>query len=374
MTPEELKSALEVMTKGLEGKTSIEIKGAIDAFTKSNKEAIDLAVKSVQDELQVKLDAVQAHANKLDVKMKEKNVESNRSADNIKSAIVENGANITKVKKGNVVEVKAVGDMSTGNLTGDEPRTQNFDIVKFPSQKVNVSDLVGSVNIDGGTYTYTVEGAGEGSIGAQTENATKNQRDYDFTNVDVTTDFIAGFARYSRKMVNNLSYITSAIPQLLRRDYFKAENAAFNTVLVAQATASTEIITGKNKIDMLMNDIAKLEDLDYDTNGIVIRPSDYMDMLKAAKDDLQSAVTYENGLLRVAGIQVFKATWVTANKYFVGDWSRVNKINTEGLSLEFSDSEGTNFVKNMITARIESQTAIVIEQPLAVVLGDFTAS
>ena len=98
-----------------------------------------------------------------------------------------------------------------------------------------------------------------------------------------------------------------------------------------------------------------------------------MDMLKAAKDDLQSAVTYENGLLRVAGIQVFKATWVTANKYFVGDWSRVNKINTEGLSLEFSDSEGTNFVKNMITARIESQTAIVIEQPLAVVLGDFTA-
>ena len=374
MTPEELKSALEVMTKGLEGKTSIEIKGAIDAFTKSNKEAIDLAVKSVQDELQVKLDDVQAHANKLDVKMKEKNVESSRSADNIKSAIVENGENITKVKKGNVVEVKAVGDMSTGNLTGDEPRTQNFDIVKFPSQKVNVSDLVGSVNIDGGTYTYTVEGAGEGSIGAQTENATKNQRDYDFTNVDVTTDFIAGFARYSRKMVNNLSYITSAIPQLLRRDYFKAENAAFNTVLVAQATASTELITGSTKIEMLMNEIAKLEDLDYDTNGIVIRPSDYMDMLKAAKDDLQSAVTYENGLLRVAGIQVFKATWVTANKYFVGDWSRVNKINTEGLSLEFSDSEGTNFVKNMITARIESQTAIVIEQPLAVVLGDFTAS
>lgn len=374
MEAKELKDQLEILEKGIEGKTSIEIKGAIDAFTKSNKEAIELAVKSVQDELQVKLDAVQAHANKLDVKMKERSIESKRSADNIKSAIVENGENIIKVKKGNVVEVKAVGDMSTANLTGDEPRTQNFDIVKFPSQKVNVSDIVGSVNIDGGTYTYTVEGAGEGSIGAQTENATKNQRDYDFTNVDVTTDFIAGFARYSRKMVNNLSYITSAIPQLLRRDYFKAENAAFNTVLVAQATASTELITGSTKIEMLMNDISKLEDLDYDTNGIVIRPSDYMDMLKAAKDDLQSAVTYEAGVLRVAGVQIFKATWVTANKYFVGDWSRVNKINTEGLSLEFSDSEGTNFVKNMITARIESQTAIVIEQPLAVVLGDFTAT
>ena len=374
MEANELKDQLEVMAKGLEGKTSTEIKSAIEAFTKSNQDVIDLAVKSVKDELAVEMKAIQDHANTLDVKLQAKSKVSGGYVDNIKSAIKDNGENIIKVKKGNTVEVKAVGDMSTGNLTGDEPRTQNFDIVKFPSQKVNVSDIVGSVNIDGGTYTYTVEGAGEGAIGAQTEGATKNQRDYDFTNVDVTTDFIAGFARYSRKMVNNLSYITSALPQLLRRDYFKAENAAFNTVLVAQATASTEIITGKNKIDMLMNDIAKLEDQDYDTNGIVIRPSDYMDMLRAAKDDLQSAVTFEAGVLRIAGVQIFKATWVTANKYFVGDWSRVNKINTEGLSLEFSDSEGTNFVKNMITARIESQTAVVIEQPLAIVLGDFTAA
>ena len=374
MEANELKDQLEIMAKGLEGKTSIEIKSAIETFTKSNQDVIDLAVKSVKDGLQAEMKEIQDHANKLDVKLQAKHNAPSGPIDNIKSAIRDNGENIIKVKKGNVVEVKAVGDMSTANLTGDEPRTQNFDIVKFPTQKVNVSDIVGSVNIDGGTYTYTVEGAGEGAIGAQTEGATKNQRDYDFTNVDVTTDFIAGFARYSRKMVNNLSYITSALPQLLRRDYFKAENAAFNTVLVAQATASTEIITGKNKIDMIMNDISKLEDQDYDINGIVIRPSDYMDMLRAAKDDLQSAVTFEAGVLRIAGVQIFKATWVTANKYFVGDWSRVNKINTEGLSLEFSDSEGTNFVKNMITARIESQTAIVIEQPLAVVLGDFTAA
>ena len=374
MEANELKDQLEVMAKGLEGKTSIEIKSAIEAFTKSNQDVIDLAVKSVREELALEMKSIQDHANKLDIKLQAKSNAPSGYVDNIKSAIKENSENIANVKKGNVVEVKAVGDMSTANLTGDEPRSQNFDIVKFPSQKVNVSDIVGSVNIDGGTYTYTVEGAGEGSIGAQTENASKNQRDYDFTNVDVTTDFIAGFARYSRKMVNNLSYITSAIPQLLRRDYFKAENAAFNTVLVAQATASTELITGSSKIEMLMNEISKLEDLDYDTNGIVLRPSDYMDMLKAAKDDLQSAVSYEAGVLRIAGVQLFKATWLTANKYFVGDWSRVNKINTEGLSLEFSDSEGTNFVKNMITARIESQTAIVIEQPLAVVLGDFTAA
>ena len=377
---EELKAELETLKKGLEGKTTLEVKNAIEAFEAKMNEAVSNEVKSVKDafEAEVKsikesMEAVQAHADKLDVKLQAKAKQEASKGDVIVNAIKEHKDAILNVKKGSDVEIKAVADMGTANLTGDEPRDYNFDIVKFPSQKVNVADLVGSVNISGGTYTYTVEGAGEGSIGAQTEGSTKNQRDYDFTTVDVTTDFIAGFARYSKKMRNNLSYITSAIPQLLRRDYFKAENAAFQAVLAADATASTETITASSKTKMLINEIGKLEDADYDTNGIVVRPSDYLDILKTAKQDLESAVTYEGGALRVAGVQVLKATWLPANKYYIGDWSRVNKINTEGLSLEFSEIEGTNFVKNNITARIESQTALAVEQPAALIYGDFTA-
>jgi hypothetical protein len=154
----------------------------------------------------------------------------------------------------------------------------------------------------------------------------------------------------------------------------KAENAAFNTILADDATASTEIITGSSKSEMLINEIGKLEDANYTVNGIVIRPTDYLDILKTAKMDLESAVTYEGGVLRVAGVQVFKATWLAANKYYVGDWTRVNKVTTEGLSLEFSETEGTNFVNNNITARIEAQVALAVEQPLAIVYGDFTAT
>jgi len=376
MELKELQDALSNLKNEVKGANEQEVKRAIEVFETKNKEFIANQVKEVKDELENQLKELQKHADILDVKLQGKQVaDANKGKDFLKVAIESKGKEITEMRKGGSVdiEIKAVADMTTANLTGDEPRSYNYDIVKFPSQKVNVADLVGSVNIDGGTYTYTVEGAGEGSIGAQTEGATKNQRDYDFTTVDVTTDFIAGFARYSKKMRNNLSYITSAIPMLLRRDYFKAENSAFNTILASDATASTEIITGSSKTKMLMNEIAKLENNDYETNGIVVRPDAWMDMLKTAKQDLESAVTYEGGILRVAGVQVLKATWLTANKYFIGDWSRVNKINTEGLSLEFSDVEGDNFTKNNITARIESQTALAVEQPLALVFGDFTS-
>ena len=374
----ELKEQLEALTLKLEGKSKDEVKNAIEAFETKNKESIDLAVKAVQEEMQTKLDAIQAHADKLDVKLQAKNKKDVAKGDLVKAAITENIDRIKSVKKGASIEVKVVGDMGTANLVGDEPRDYNFDVVKFPSQKVNVADLVGNVMIEGGTYTFTREVVGEGSISTQTEGTSKTQIDYDFLNVDVSTDFLAGFARYSKKMKNNLPYLESFVPNVLRRDYAKAENAAFNTRLIAEATASTEIITGQNKIEMLIAEIAKLDGLDRDVNAIVMTPADYWDILVTEKSvgagyGLPGVVSLDGGVLRINGIPLLKASWVTTNKYFVADWSRINKVTTEGLSLDFSEEEGTNFVKNQITARIEAQVALAVEDKLSIVYGDFTA-
>jgi len=371
---------------GLETKTAQEVKSAIDAFeiklSASNKTSFETEIKTITDALEAKfaadLKAVQDHADALDMKLQAKSVET-KNEDTLVKSIKENFEGIAQVRKGNALQVKAVGDMTLGaNLTGDEPRDYNMNVVMIPGQLVNVSDLVGSVNISGGTYTYPREGAGEGSISAQTEGSSKSQRDYDFTMVDLATNFIAGFTRYSKKMANNLPFLTSFIPNALRRDYAIAENSAFNTVLAAAATASTQIITGKNKIEMLLNEIATQEGLNYPVNAIVVRPADYWDILKTEKSTgagygLPGIVTLEGGQLRINGIPLVKANWLAANKYYVGDWSRVNKIVTEGLSLEFSETEGTNFVTNNITARIEAQVGLAVEQPAAIVYGDFTA-
>ncbi len=381
----ELKTEFDAIKLALETKTATEVKAQIEAFetkvTTEFKTAYETEIKSVKEDLQGKLDALQEHADKLDLKLQNNSVQTKETGyvENMVKSITDNFEQIKTVSKSNAIQVKAVGDMTLGvNLTGAQPKDYNLDVVMIPGQMVNVSDLVGSVNIEGGTYTFPREGAGEGAIATQTEGSTKAQRDYDFTMVDVNTDFIAGFTRYSKKMANNLPFLTSFIPRALRRDYFIAENSIFNAVLAAAATASTEIITGKNKIEMLINEIAKQENLNFPVNGIVVRPSDYWDILKTEKSTgagygLPGVVTFDGGQLRINGIPIYKATWLTANKYFVGDWTRINKINTQGLSVEFSEVEGTNFVKNNITARIESQTALAVEQPSAIVYGDFTA-
>lgn len=379
---EKLLAELAQIKTSLETKAVSEVKSAIEAFEtklpQSIKSAFDTEIKSVRLEMETKfasdLKVVQDHAEALDIKLQEQKTET-KEVDFLQKAINDNIESIKTVQKGSAFQTKAVGNMTISNVSGSTPKTYNLDIVNLPSQSVNVEDLARPVMADNGVYVFTRELAGEGSISAQTEGSSKSQRDYDFEAIDVTTNFIAGFTRYSKKMRNNLSYIVNSIPTLLRRDYYKSENSAFQTILAAGATTSTEIITGKTKAEMLINEIGKLQDTDYnDTNYIVVKPTDYLSILKTAKDDLAAAVTYDGGVLRVAGVQVLKASnWLPANKYYVADWSRVTKVTTEGLSLEFSETEGTNFVTNNITARIEAQVGFAVEQPLAVIYGDFTA-
>jgi len=372
----ELKEQLEALTLKLEGKSQNEVKSAIEAFEVKNKEVIDNQIKEVKESFEVQLKELQDHADKLDVKLQAKAKNEMVKGDAVKSAITENFDSIKSVRKGQAVQVKAVGDMTLGaSLTGDQPRTYNYDVVSVPGQALNVSDLAGSVSISGGTYTFVKVVKGEGSISAQTEGSSKTQIDYDYTMVDVNTDFIAGFARYSKKMANNLPFLESSLPNELRRDYFISENAAFNTVLAAAATAST--LTTGNSIERLIANIAVLEGINHVVNGVVISPADYWNILVTEKSTgagygLPGVVTFDGGVLRISGIPIYKATWLAANKYYVGDWSRVKKVVTEGLSLDFSETEGTNFVKNEITARIEAQVALAVEQPSALIFGDFT--
>ena len=372
----ELKEQLEALTLKLEGKSQNEVKSAIEAFEVKNKEVIDNQIKEVKESFEVQLKELQDHADKLDVKLQAKAKNEMVKGDAVKSAITENFDSIKSVRKGQAVQVKAVGDMTLGaSLTGDQPRTYNYDVVSVPGQALNVSDLAGSVSISGGTYTFVKVVKGEGSISAQTEGSSKTQIDYDYTMVDVNTNYIAGYARYSKKMANNLPFLESSLPNELRRDYFISENAAFNTVLAAAATAST--LTTGNSIERLIANIAVLEGINHVVNGVVISPADYWDILVTEKSTgagygLPGVVTFDGGVLRISGIPIYKATWLAANKYYVGDWSRVKKVVTEGLSLDFSETEGTNFVKNEITARIEAQVALAVEQPSALIFGDFT--
>lgn len=388
MTKEEMTLELKTLTDNLEGKSKTEIKSAIDAFETKHKGILEAKfatpdeLKTATEDLEVKLKLVQEHADKLDVKLQNKTKGDNSTKDQVKGIITENFEKIgTVVKAGKVyIETKAVGNMTLGaSLTGDQPRTFSNTVATLPNQILNFSDLVGTIDIGNGTYTFPRRTTSEGAVATQTEGSDKGQVDYDLSMIDVNTDFIAGFCVYSRKMANNLPFLESFLPGELRRSYFDGENSVFNTALAAGATASSQIITGKNKIEMLLNEVATLEAANWGADGIVVTPADYWSILQIEKSTgagygLPGIVTLDGGQLRINGIPLLRANFLAANKYYVGNWAQVKKVVTEGLSLQFSTEDEDNFRKNNITARIEAQVGLAIHRPDAMIYGDFTAT
>ena len=74
-------------------------------------------------------------------------VKQERSKDVIASIVKENFETISKVSKGSSFEYQEK-DMTLGaNLTGDQPRDYNFDVVMRPAQNPNVEDLTRTVPI-----------------------------------------------------------------------------------------------------------------------------------------------------------------------------------------------------------------------------------
>ena len=282
----ELQTALDTLTLDLEGKTKKEAKALIDAFAKDYeskfdkkladeiKDATDLLETDLKKDFDDKLKIKQEHLDKLDVKLQAKVVQGEAPKDELKQLITDNFDEIKTVRKGKGVsiETKTVANMTLSTaLTGDQPRTYDNTVAAVPGQLLNVDDLCQSISISGGTFTYPLESGGEGTITTQTEGSDKAKVDYDFTMSDVKTDFIAGFVVYSKKMANNLPFLESFLPQALRRDYWISENTIFDAVLAAAATASTQVITSQNKVEMLVAEIATLEGANENPDTILRR-------------------------------------------------------------------------------------------------------
>jgi len=377
----ELKSALDNLSIELQGKSASEIATAMDAFETKMSGSFETEIKAVKEGFSTELKAVQDHADALDIKLQEKASKEVAQGDQLKQLIHDNFDSIKTVRKGHGVELdlKVVGDMTLGaNLTGDQPRVYTSNVTTTPSDLVNFADLITSFPIDGGTFTFPRSVVSEGSISTQTEGALKSQIDYDIAMVDVNTDFLAGFAVYSKKMANNLPFLENFLPQALRRDYFKAENALFYADLASQAVASS-IVGSNNEVENIIDNQVLLLDNNHMANAVVVNPASYGAILKTAgvsgtgDYSLPGVVSIVNGNITINGVAIIPAPWVPANKYIIGDWSEAAKVVTQGLGVNFFEQDGDNVQKNNITARVESQIALAVFNTGAFRAGDFTA-
>lgn len=402
----------EDLNKVIETKFS-ELNANLDTKTAEANKAVD-GLKSNFEELQSKyaeiqekgaskdeLATMQKHLDTLDVKLQGKGVgtqETKSFGDVLAKAIMDNEDGIAKFErketKSLILELKAVGDMSTANVTGGNRYGQIMrdGIIMNPNRKVHMKDILPGGTIGpGNSFTFMREnGVGEGNPAPVAEGALKPQFDLDLVEATVHVETIAGWMRISRKMLNNvpgmISFLQARLPEKFQRVldtqilYGNGTTPNLKGILTAGNFVASDAAASAPLIEKIINDISDLEDTyERDANGILLRPKDYYSFFlnKAAGSgeyDLPQGVTLGvDGVMRILGIPVWASTAINSPEYVVGDFNMGAQLLTqEGMRIEFFDQDGTNVRENKVTVRIEGNYALPVYGPDYFIRGDAT--
>jgi ribosomal protein L9 len=272
------------------------------------------------------------------------------------------------------IDLKSVGTMTlTDSLTGDGVANYNQRQGLVPAQKINMRDLIPTAVSPTGLYVTYRETGSEGSIGVQSEGIAKSQIDYDLTEVKVVSDYIAGFARFSKQMMFQLPFLQNTLQRMLLRDFYKKENATFFSTVSLAATGSTTTsatVDAEQLVDWIANQLAA----NFDASFALVSYQQWARLLKTKPSDYSvpgGVVIDPSGNVRIAGVPVIGASWVTDDKALIIDSNYVERVETEGLRVEFSYEDSDNFQKNLVTARVECFEDINLLRTDAVIYADF---
>lgn len=305
----------------------------------------------------------------------------------IKEAVEEKTDDIQKFVRKEVkrveIELKAVGTITTGNVTGSTVwgAVQRPGIIEAPKRRIHARQLLNTGTIGAGTDYYFMRqnGPGEGAPAPAAEAATKAQIDEDLVESSVKIETIAAWAKVTRRAMNNIpgfiSFLQSRFPERLLRaedeQVFYGDGVSPNLKGILTAgnfIASTSAAT--TLVEKIIDDLAEFEDT-YERIAtlIALRPKDYFSFFKnkatgSGEYDLPRNVTFADGILYISGVPVAPTTAVHAGDYVVGDWQEGAQLLTqEGMRMEFFEQDDKNVQQNLTTVRIEETVALPVFGP-----------
>jgi HK97 family phage major capsid protein len=359
---QESQKLAEAANKALEN----ELKQLTETLTKQNKTIEEIL--AAQNEFKAKRGRFSALTG-----------EEKTAKENLAEAFAEHFEEIKAVRKSKGVnfEVKAVGTMTTSaNLTGAVVNQYSLTPAIRGRRKVHMQDLVSTINSSTGLWSFYRQNnpVGEGSFGFQlTHGNAKAQIDYDLTKVDVTCEYLAGFVRIAKQMMQDLPFLQSFVANELLEDYKRQESFEFFGTLRSAATGNSTT-SASVYAEKIIDWIANLSDNDYDPNYIVTTAAQWATLLKTKPNDYSTpgGVTVSpTGDVMIVGVPVVIANSLylgsTPNKTLVGDFTKAAIIQVDGLRTEFFEQDSDNVQKNLITARTERRVGFATLRPDAFV-------
>lgn len=378
----DLQQVKDVVSEGY-GKLATELKNEFKAIDQKHAEVVaqlnEDAKKSGETiiELKSKVDELIAKNGKLKSDLKAEAIGADRQK-SMKSAIMDMvGDNFEAIKSLKpFADEKAVGVMTLGNnLTGtsqisyiDNPILRSFfnphlyDVFRIiPTATGNVTFPRGNTSI------------GEGSFGTQSEGVAKPQVDYDVTMVNTSVPFIAGYAKVSRQMLQDLPFLQSYLSTSLTEDWNRTFNNSAMAAVTASATAGSTSQT--DAAARVVDYIAQLNALGFGNANLVLTTHAVWASILNTKPSnaaysVPGGVTIgANGETRIVGVPVVPHSQIVSGKIYAMNTNAFAIAQASGLALRSTEFDQDDFIKNLVTYRLEARVQLISFQPTAAVYG-----
>lgn len=286
-------------------------------------------------------------------------------------------------------EYKAAADTHVTTGAGLAPLITQVDrsLVLGVRRRLYLADLLGSGSLSGSAITYFVEGALEGSLGWVAEAGQKPQlHQADPTPVTEALKEIAGFAKYSDNMLEDLDFLVSEINNRMLYELGLAEEAGLlngpgtgNAPLgiLGRSGLQTETAADNtDNADAIFRAITKVPlGSGLEADGVVINPADYQS-LRLSKDGNGQyygggffAGQYGNG----SNIEVEPPLWgrrtvvtpsIAAGTVLVGAFSQAATVYRKGgVKVESTNSHSDDFTNDRVTIRVKERLALAVRRP-----------
>jgi len=290
-----------------------------------------------------------------------------------KEAEIKNFQHDRKAKLQFNIQVK---DMTLSSVTGDYQQGYNSRQGLAPAQRSNFRDLIPTTPSPTGSFVTFRETNTVQSPGVQTENNTKTDMNYAFTEVKSVSKYIAGKVDFSKQLMFALPFLNNTLPRMLLRDFFKKENDYFY-VTAAQAATGVNTISGSAvtvDAEELLHMIANQLTANFDASYAIVDWRQWARILATKPNDYSipgGVVIGPNGSVSFAGTPLVGASWAQTDHALIFDRDIMERVETESLRVEFSYENNDNFEKNMVTARVECFEELNILRPDGIIYRDF---
>jgi HK97 family phage major capsid protein len=407
---EELKAQLAALELKMSGQLDEKTKKEVEAQLKSVKDQLD-ALKDAKQEItdlkesvRIVKDASEKQAEEIR-ELKAANGRLTQQAeekgktfgDIVKKSIEDNSDNVEKFIRGErksfalEMNVKAVADFSTGNVTGGTVYGAQYrnGIIVNPNQIGHMRNALPVLAGDASATDYYFmreDGVGEGAPAPTAEKKAtaattvgtglKPSFDMDLVESSVKYETIAGIMPASKKSLRTIPSILNFINLRVPEKLLDVEDAQIlygdgSTPNIKGILTSGNFVAGSAAgttplAEKILDDISLLEDTHKRMAAAIwMRPVDFYSFFKNKADgsgeyDLPQGVTFVNGQLLLWGIPVFKTTALTTNDYVIGAAGGAEILQSEAIRVEFFEQDGTNVRTNQVTIRVEETIALPV--------------